>query len=250
MTKRVAFSLLAILLFTLSARNGAACSCAGRAPTPAAFKSSSDVFIGKVLQIVQPESRIVHHPDGWTSSVTSGPQIVRLIVEESMKGDQGGEVQFEMGNDTCAFPFEAGKQYLVYARLENGKLITHKCQRTRLLTKAVSDLKYIRGLANNEPQATLYGDVFREILDSKGELALQTPFEELTVIAESDAGTFEVTAESWGEFEMTLRPGKYRVRVERDGKTVSPSVEEVDLKNGDCEQKTLQVKFDRQDRKL
>jgi hypothetical protein len=246
MTRTASRLILAAIFLSLSApAGGDACSCAGGLPTPAAFKSTPEVFIGKVIEISQPRSEIIRGSDGSTGIGPALPSRVRLSVEESLKGLQGGEVDFELGGDNCAYQFEAGERYLVYADWRDNKLRAGKCNRTRPISRAAEDLKYIKGLANNESQATLYGDVFREALDQYGKLAWQTPFEELTVIAESEEARLEVTSEKSGEFEITLRPGKYKVWVERKGRMVTKSVEEIELKEGDCERKMLGTKFDK-----
>ena len=41
--------------------------------------------------------------------------------------------------NSCALLFEIGKQYLIYADVENGKLFVSKCSRTRLLENASED---------------------------------------------------------------------------------------------------------------
>ncbi|MBI3405073.1 MAG: hypothetical protein HY046_06405 [Acidobacteria bacterium] len=46
--------------------------------------------------------------------------------------------------DSCLFPFEAGKEYLVYAVADGKVLRTWYCSRTRLVSEANKDLKEFR----------------------------------------------------------------------------------------------------------
>ncbi|HYP29000.1 MAG TPA: hypothetical protein VE262_19980 [Blastocatellia bacterium] len=246
MSKTARLSALpALALLLLAADKSVACSCANGTSTPESFKYASDVFAGRVIEVSPPKGELTHYADGSVGvSFGTGPGVVRLSVERSYKGTQGSEVQFDYHHDGCDYPFEAGGRYLVYANLEDGKLKTDKCKRTRPLAKAAPDLKYIGGLERNEPQATIYGYVFRRTIGDKGEPGLQTPFEELTVIAEGEKGQVVTQAEKWGEYEVTLPPGKYRVWVEREGVTVSKPDEIIVLKDGDCERLSLPATFD------
>lgn len=243
--KRLTFvsTILFITLLTPHG-NGIACSCLGRLPTPEAYKTASDVFIAHVVEILRPPSKIITNSDGSVSvSSGQGPGTVRLAVEESLKGVQGPQVSLDVGNDTCSYPFTVGEKYLVYAGWENGKLSTDKCKRTRPLSSATADLTYIKGAASNEAQATLYGDVFRLIVDAEGKPALQTPFEELKVVLAGGDTRVEAKAEKWGEYEVTVPPGDYEVWVERRGRRVSKQSEAITLKVGECRQKILSVEF-------
>lgn len=233
---------LSITLLTLQGI-GVACSCS-RLPTPKAYEATSDVFIAQVIEILRPPSKMITNSDGSVSvSGGLGPDTVRLAVEESLKGVQGPQVSLDLGGDTCSYPFSVGEKYLVYASWENGKLSTDKCRRTRPLSSATADLTYIKGAAANEAQATLYGDVFRLIVDAEGKPALQTPFEELTVILAGGDTRVEAKAEKWGEYEVTVPPGDYEVWVERGGKRVTKKSEAITLKVGECRQKILPVEF-------
>lgn len=237
--------LVSLIASLLAPTESLACSCSGSSPTPGAYNYSSHVFIATVIEVRRPPSRIIHGKDGSVGSYEGrGPTIVRLYVEESLKGTPGPEVHFEQGNDSCAYPFEVGEKYLVYAIEENGKLDTDKCKRTRPISMATSDLQYIRGLKRGVSQATLYGDVFRCIIDPDGKPGLQTPFEKLTVIAESEETRHQTESETWGEYELILPPGKYKVWVERNGEVVSKPDKTVELKKDDCERLMLSAEFD------
>lgn len=236
-------SILIATLLPLLMPNASFACCGGTLGSPAAYASASDVFICKVVQVFQPPSEMTHNSDGSVSvSQSTKPGFVRLSVEKSYKGDQGTEVQLPLDRTSGGYWFEVGEEYLIYADREDGKLRTSKCMRTRLLSKAASDIKYMEALQQGEPQATIYGYVLREIFDQKGEMALQTPFEEFMVIAKNEDLRVEVLAEKSGEYEIALPPGKYEVWIEQVGVKVSRSTDVVTLKDRDSQQQNPVVR--------
>lgn len=232
--------LISIVLFTtllISISAGIACGCGPTMPTPQAYEASSDVFIGRVVEIQLPSSKTIDGSPG------AGTDMVLFELEESLKGVQGPQVLLNYGTGACEYPFMVGERYLVYAGWEDGKFRTSKCNRTRELSRATPDLKYIRGLANQEAQATVYGLVLRLGFDEKGKAGLYTPWEELTVVLEGADSRLEAKSEKSGDFEMTVPPGDYQVWVERAGQRVSEKIEAIKLKLGDCTREVLPVEF-------
>jgi hypothetical protein len=235
--------LIAILSLLMTPDATLAC-CGGTLSSPDAYVSASDVFICKVVEIFQPPPEMTHNSDGSVSvSESTKPGFVRLSVEKSYKGNQGTEVQLPLNRTSGGYWFEVGEEYLVYADREDGKLSTGKCRRTRPLSRATSDIKYLEALQQGEPQATIYGYVLREVFDQEGKMGLQTPFEEFMVIAKSEDLRVEVLAEKSGEYEIALPPGKYEVWVERVGVIVSRSTEVVTLKDHEGNQKNPVVRL-------
>ena len=235
--------LIAMLPLLLTPDVSLACSCGGSMGTPGGYNSASDVFISRVVEIFRPPLEMTHNSDGSVSvSASTKPGFVRMSVEKSYKGDQGTEVQFNIDGTTCGHSFAVGEEYLIYADRRDGKLHTGKCMRTRLLSKATSDIKYLEALQRGEPQATIYGYVLREVFDQEGKMGLQTPFEEFMVIAQGEDSRFEVLAEKSGEYEIALPPGNYEVWVERVGVKVSRATEIVTLKDRGSEEKNPVVR--------
>lgn len=238
--------LLAALLPLLASNASFACGCFGDGgASPEAYSSTSDIFISRVIEVFRPPSEIRQNRDGSTTlSPGLKPGFVRLAVEKSYKGDQGTEVQIPLDPTTCGRNFVVGEEHLIYADREDGKLFINGCKRTRLLSKAMSDIKYLEGLQKGEPQASLHGFVMKEFIDSEGKIGAQTPFEELIVIAKSEDLRVEIVAEKSGEYEFILPPGKYEVWVERVGVKVSRSDEVITLKDRDSNLQNLIVKLD------
>ncbi len=235
--------LIATLALLLTPDANLAC-CGGTQGSPDAYVSASDVFICEVVEVFQPPPEMTHNSDGSVSvSGSTKPGFVRLSVEKSYKGDQGTEVQLPLDRTSGGYWFEVGEEYLIYADREDGKLRTGKCMRTRSLSKASSDIKYLEAIQRDEPQATIYGYVLKEFFDQDGKMGLQTPFEEFMVIAKSEDLHVEVLAEKSGEYEIALPPGKYEVWVERVGVIVSRSTEAVTLKDHEGNQKNPVVRL-------
>jgi hypothetical protein len=92
----------------------------------------------------------------YSSIVFSGKATERTVeylkfeVEQIWKGKKQNEIFFTSRNytnstdgflDSCAFNFELGKSYLVYAYLERGKFEVSKCGRTQIHSDAAKDIE-------------------------------------------------------------------------------------------------------------
>ncbi|GAB4239659.1 MAG: hypothetical protein Kow00109_14560 [Acidobacteriota bacterium] len=111
--------------------------------------------------------------------------------------------------------------WLVYGYYEQGRVITHKCTRTRRLVDASSDLAYLKGLEKGESLGIIFGDVFRRASGATGEGELYPLSESLQVVAEGSKGRFEFPTDSWGAFQLVLPPGDYEIWAESAERRVS-----------------------------
>jgi hypothetical protein len=70
---------------------------------------------------------------------------VVLDVTRSHKGAGAGRVEVVTASDTaaCGYPFQRGKDYLVYAHRDGNELAVSLCSRTRLLAEATEDLRVL-----------------------------------------------------------------------------------------------------------
>jgi hypothetical protein len=149
MTKRLLVACLIACFFSLSARNGYACSCI-KPEVPQAFREASAVFVGEVVEIVEPYS---NNPKAL---LTDRLYAIRFKVETSWKGTVAQEmvVLSDQGRAGCFSwgPFLKGNKYLVYAerktpdgtRIRN-LVVLFSCNRTSLLKNADGDLKALDG---------------------------------------------------------------------------------------------------------
>lgn len=124
---------VALAAFLLSALPAHACTCVGRASAREAARTAAVVFAGRVTA-----TRVVVDPK-------FGRQLeATFIVERRWKGDTDSVVVVRTmpPGGPCAFPFQAGNTYLVYAtrELPGTAPETSICARTARLSHALADL--------------------------------------------------------------------------------------------------------------
>lgn len=128
--------LLAFGLLMLTPTSVCACSCAPSGSPEEELRQATAVFTGQVVQIDQ-RNRLV------TSSFD--PIQVTFQVTEVWKGPEQAvlNVSTPRGGASCGYPFESGKEYLVYAQGSETNLEVWLCSRTTPLTIAAGDLSIL-----------------------------------------------------------------------------------------------------------
>jgi hypothetical protein len=120
--------LVGTIIISASSNNLAfACLC-GKSPLPEdAFKESTAVFSGKVIEISR---------DPSSYSITA-----KFDVERTWKGISDKMISVSTGSDNgnCGYGFVVGETYMVYAVGEDS-LYTSQCGRTRLFVDTYEDL--------------------------------------------------------------------------------------------------------------
>ena len=96
-----------------------------------ALKKSAAVFVGEVLQVRN--GRNYHYLEA------------RFRVESFWKGVEAEEVSvFTVGESIAESPhYRAGQRYLVFAGMQDGKLFTGSCSRTKKVEYASGDLQQL-----------------------------------------------------------------------------------------------------------
>lgn len=134
MKKILSASALLVLLVSLAVHvpRASACSCIMPEPPLAAKDNSAAVFSGRVTGIKPPVN--------MTSSLDESR--ITFDVLMSWKGIDRNPVQIfsSTSSASCGYEFEEGKEYLVYAYDNEGRLSTGLCTRTALLADAAEDL--------------------------------------------------------------------------------------------------------------
>jgi hypothetical protein len=192
-------------LVMLSAGRALACSCLEQAPCQA-YGEASAVFVGTVL-----DSRITTTTQG---KYERSRRAVRFSVDTPFRGVTGSQVELTtgMGGGDCGFGFVPTEQYLVYAYEHEGKLSTGICSRTRSMSRAEEDLRYIRGLATTTPGATISGRVVRNRTSKNGSYE-NLPLGGVRVRIEGQAKK-KIKTDMKGEFRFEGLPaGPYVVQV-------------------------------------
>jgi len=126
--KKIILATFAFTFFSvLNAGNVSACSCIFLPETKSidsivkkAYKNSSAVFVGEVVDIVQ-------KPDVFFVQV-------KFVVEQKWNDGIKKTVTITTGKGggDCGYPFEIGKKYLVYASNSKNTLQTNICTKTAL----------------------------------------------------------------------------------------------------------------------
>ncbi|WP_078379186.1 hypothetical protein [Sutcliffiella halmapala] len=118
-----------LTLFSLPfASTSFACSCLPPGSPSQELDKSDAVFTGEVTGI----------KGKYNSTVEA-----KINVKESWKGIDATEVTVYTANDSasCGIDFEVGKEYIIYAYLEDGNYTTYLCTRTAELSYAQEDIK-------------------------------------------------------------------------------------------------------------
>ncbi|HEX8694280.1 MAG TPA: hypothetical protein VF746_17800 [Longimicrobium sp.] len=121
----------------------ALCSCAGRVSPREQFERSDAVFRDVVVKVSR--RREEYGPNQW---YLRKRVVVRVV--ERWKGAEAATVVVRtgMGGGDCGYPFERGREYLIYTRAaQNSELATGICTRTNRIEHAGEDLRELRALA-------------------------------------------------------------------------------------------------------
>jgi hypothetical protein len=125
-------------------------------------------------------------------------------------------------HSSCDVHFTRGETYLIYASGREGALSVDKCNRTRPLSAAASDLQYLEGLRDDRPQGVVAGYVWWKVVGRDGLKVNGRREETLDIIVVGGGRTRTMRSEPWGSFHLVLPPGEYDIRVERAGKQLAP----------------------------
>jgi hypothetical protein len=242
-TKAILATAYAVVCLAGSTATAEACGCGGTGPSPASFRSSVQVFIGRVLRVDRPLPRSSKNPDGSVRvAVGSGPISSVFEVKQMFRGTAERQVVLTGYGSSCDFDFRAGETWVVYAVREAGGLTTHKCLRTRLASEATEDLKYLEGLVKGRPQGVVYGTVFQRLPNADGGFGQGALLETADVVAVGAGHRFSAKTDRWGPFQLVLPPGEYEVWVERaDGVRTTSSM--IRILNGDEQERSFTVEL-------
>src|SRR3954469_9906426 len=201
----------AFLLCSLSAY---ACSCSsGAALCDVAYRQAA-VFVGTVTEMLpQGTSELPGRKKfvtGWN---------VRLSIQEGFWGTSGTEAVVHTGSGMgdCGFPFEKGKQYLLFAyKGEQDSLEVGICGYSSELKDAQQYLPELRRLASSSDGGKIFGRVakFQKNLTSR-DLEPKGALAGVKISARSQGDSRSTLSRSDGSYEfLQLPPGTYKVTAE------------------------------------
>jgi len=156
------------------------------------------VFVGTVISPDDPETQVLLHDSPILFSVT-----------ESLRGNVGKQISIYETRTSCDFSFKLGKSYLVYAYLENGRLMTSELTSTRPTWAAGALLRQLRTFSQGQQPVSLFGYL------GEGGPTSERPMAAVTIEATSKHRTFTVRSGVDGSFDFNhLPPGLYRIKAE------------------------------------
>jgi hypothetical protein len=122
------------------ARRAEACSCFPATSIEDAIRATDSVLEARVTAL----RKAADNPEQY---------VVVLDVKKSHKGAPGPhlEVITEVETAMCGYPFQPGRDYLVYAHRNGERLEVGLCSRTRPIAEAADDLRVLGDLAPATP---------------------------------------------------------------------------------------------------
>ena len=147
----------------------------------------------------------------------------RFDIETPLKNspEKSNEVFTSAQGTACGLRFEEGARYLVFAYVDDSKMLqTNICTRTRRVTSVSSDdeVEVLRSVAKGRLEARIYGTV-RELIRDLYPLthdywAARPPMKGVRVTVRSARYLFEAESDVEGRFSFSrVPPGEYRVFV-------------------------------------
>lgn len=218
--------LLAFALSLAPISTALSCSCAGPGTPCFAAGSSAAVFMGTVLDIVNPNRSVsapVPAPEAGQRSgnrraadaalpLVRPLRVVKMQVREGLSGLAPGQENIEIatgsGGGDCGYPFQVGMDYVVYAyKNAEGRLETGICTRTRPLAQASEDLEYFHAVTAETSQI--------RVLTSPWGVPGQPG---IPVVAAGGGFRYQVLTNADGAAVFAgLRQGEYAIHAESDG---------------------------------
>lgn len=147
--KKIIMLLAIVFIFVISSFSAFACSCIMPGTVAEEVERADAVFLGTVdavganaygKYVYNLAIEYVYNP---AIEYVYEPVIVTFAVQEYWKGvfSEPLVIQTGQGDGDCGYPFEEGKEYLVYAYAdENDDLHANICSRTALVSDAEKDL--------------------------------------------------------------------------------------------------------------
>lgn len=139
--KKMIMLLAIVFIFVISSFSAFACSCIMPGTVAEEVERADAVFLGTVDAVgANAYGKYVYN---LAIEYVYEPLIVTFVVQEYWKGvfSEPLVIQTGQGDGDCGYPFEEGKEYLVYAYAdENDDLHANICSRTALVSDAEKDL--------------------------------------------------------------------------------------------------------------
>jgi hypothetical protein len=199
-----------------------ACSCFGPQPVCSIKMGSSTIFRGTVVEsTLIPNIQAVKRADGTEVHLLgNGTYKVRLSVAETFSGEPESEqiVYTAQQGSMCGFPFQVGREYVVFTYANQTQLWTGRCSMTALLEPGVQNpaVAWMRAYKTAPHGSEISGSV--RLPQDTGALAVAA------TIQLTGPENRSVTTDSAGKYMVrNLKPGDYSIAAQvPDGFATQP----------------------------
>jgi len=157
------------------------------------FYDSAAVFSGEVMTVRDQVYSGGGPPAGW---------FYRVRVQQSFRGPTGPVIEVYTENSSARFPLRKGRNYLLFARDDEGTLTLTCCGNSDFLEKSGNAIRQIEEIK----QAKLGGEIAGRI--GWGD---SSDFEGVRIVAIGKNHTYVTRTDSKGWFKMRVRVGVYKV---------------------------------------
>src|SRR5215469_8302103 len=140
---------------------------------------------------------------------------ITLNISERFRGNSGNSVVVQTDTSDCAYPFEVGHEYLVFANESQGNLTVTTCSATQPAQMAIARIFQLRALGDKTPLPSIFGSVGTSPLrrDPTGWEQVR-PMPGLTVTARSDSAEYRTQTADDGLYAFQGLPsGRYQLSV-------------------------------------
>jgi len=135
---KLRLSLLILAIVLMGVERAQACTCMAPATAAQAFEKSSAVFRGRVTRISRPF---------WdrVGITRTGNHQVQFEITKRWKGAQSKSivVSTRLSGEACGFPFEEGKEYLIYVAPGPLDIETGICTGTKHIAGAELEMEQL-----------------------------------------------------------------------------------------------------------
>ena len=221
---------IALLSICLAGQTQASCAMDGSPPCQAYWHATA-VFAGTVTEISYSPTFQLGEGE---ARMNYRRRITRFMVQEALRGVNQRQVEIvalealptpitlrdgqpgimTISGGDCYYKFNQGETYLVYAhRQEQQGFLYVGLNRTRPLAQAGEDLEYIRGLAQADASATIFGAVVRHDQSfMEGNMRRHRLVADAVITVRGEGRGWETRTDIEGRYRITgLPPGSYKV---------------------------------------
>jgi Carboxypeptidase regulatory-like domain len=210
--------------FGFSSLPALACVCAGIGGNPCQTPTGDMIALATVVSKELVQNRPLPQPEfsnRQASRPAGAPRLpaptvrITLSVSESFRGNPGNMAVVQTDTSDCAYPFEVGHAYLVFAEAFQGTLRVNKCSATRPAKMSVTTIQQLRAQRDGTALPDLYGFASTHALDSSefGWEQVQ-PVPGLTVTAEFNGREHQTQTADDGSYAFRGMPaGHYHVSI-------------------------------------